>query len=124
MSARRLTGAVFGLLAAVAAVTYPFAIYFGLTAYSTRDVGLALLALLLPMLFVRLLRVDRSQLAQVLPAPLAAIALVSLAVLVDDHRLMLALPVLVSVVLLVGFGVTLWSDTPMSASRASCAPTS
>lgn len=113
MTSRRVTGVVLGIVGAVAAVAYPFAIYVGLTSYSTRDVGLALLALLLPLLLFRLLRADRSQLAQVLPAPLAAVALVSLAVLVDDHRLMLALPVLVSGVLLVGFGASLRGERPM-----------
>ena len=105
---------VVGTLVTLAAVGYPFAIYLGLTRWSARDVGLVLLVFLVPMLLLRLRRVDRRQLWRVLPAPAIAVALAGLTAALGDARFVLALPVLVSAVLLVGFGATLWSDQPMA----------
>lgn len=91
---------------------YPAAVYFGLLHLSARSVGLLLLGLLLPGLLFRLRSAPPGQLWAVLKLPAAVVALVLAAALFNDSRFVLALPVLINVVLLAGFGGSLRS-TPM-----------
>lgn len=103
---------VLGVLQAVLFVAYPLAVWFGLSRFSTRGVGLLLLALLLPGL-LRNLWQRRRQLKQILSLPLAVGALITLAIAFDDERFMLAYPALVNAVLLLQFAWTLRGPTSM-----------
>jgi uncharacterized membrane protein len=97
---------------AILIASYPAAVYFGLLHLSARSVGLLLLCLLLPGLLYRLRSAPPGQLWAVLKLPLALFALVGLAALFDDRRFVLALPVLINLLLLVGFAGSL-RTTPM-----------
>lgn len=107
---RRWTSVAIGALAALLSLGYPFAIYLGLTHFSARHVGAMLLLLFVPTTAARLRRADRRDLWRVLPAPILALALILLTVASDDHRFVLALPVLVSLVIGAGFAASLRSD--------------
>jgi uncharacterized membrane protein len=102
-----------GILGAILTLAYPLAVYFGLTHFSVRAVGLLLLCLALPMIALRLRGKKREHLSAVLPAPLAVIALIALSAILEDRRFMLALPVLISAALLVTFGASLVRGMPM-----------
>ena len=93
-------------------IAYPLAVYAGLTHFNARTVGLVLLLLLTPTLVGTLRRASREQLVAVLPVPGSVVALLVLASLLDDPRFMLAMPVLVSLVLLYTFASSL-GTTPM-----------
>ncbi len=95
-----------GVLQAIVLVTYPVAVYFGLSHFSTRGVGLLVLALLAPTL-VKALRSRREQLMATMGLPLAVAFLMLLAIASDDVRFVLAYPALVNLVLLLQFGFTL-----------------
>ncbi len=87
---------------------YPLMVWYGLSRFQIRPFALIMLAVLLP-LHLRRLRLDRTQLLRMLPAPLAIAALLILAAIVEDHRFVLGLPVMINLVLLVGFGSSLRS---------------
>ncbi|MFT3921050.1 MAG: hypothetical protein QM778_00815 [Myxococcales bacterium] len=93
-------------------VGYPLAVYFGLTRFGARGVSLLLLALLLPGLLQKFARASREDLRTVLGLPLSVFCLVGASALLDDPRLVLALPVLINVALLIQFGLSL-RGTPM-----------
>jgi uncharacterized membrane protein len=95
------------VLNAVLAVSYPAAVYFGLLHWSPRLVGCVLLALLLPGIGLRLYGAGRERAWGVLKLPLAVAALVAACAISGDARFMLALPVLINVALLAGFGSSL-----------------
>ncbi len=98
----------------VLAIAYPIAIYFGLAHLGTRGVGVVVLALLVPSLALRFRGADRATLRSVLRVPIAILVLITLGIVTDDARFMLALPVLINAVLLVTFGQTLRAgEVPM-----------
>lgn len=97
---------VLGILQAVVILGYPAAVYFGLSHFSTRGVGLLVLVLLLPGLVKTLVRRPKELLAAV-GIPISVAALMVLALVSDDVRFVLAYPALVNAVLLLQFGVTL-----------------
>jgi uncharacterized membrane protein len=100
------------VLNGVLVVLYPVAVYFGLTHYRPRVVGLLLLVLLAPGLVAKLRNVPRAELIAVARLPLAVVGLLMLSAWFDDPRFVLALPVLINVTLLAGFGTSLRA-TPM-----------
>jgi uncharacterized membrane protein len=100
------------VLNGVLLVLYPVAVYFGLTHYGPRVVGLLLLVLLAPGLLAKLRNVSRADLLAVARLPLAVVGLLLLAAWFDDPRFVLALPVLINLTLLAGFGTSL-RTTPM-----------
>lgn len=102
--------AVLATLTIALVVLYPVAIWIGLTHFSARVVGLSILALLVPALWARFRRASRADLVAVSRVPLAIFAVVMLGVIFDDGRFVLAMPVLVSVVLLVTFGSSLFGE--------------
>ncbi len=106
----RLLATIFGALLTVA---YPLAVYFGLSHFSVRAVGLLLLCLALPLLALRFRGTRREHLASILPVPISVIALIALSAILEDRRFMLALPVLISAALLVTFGASLSRGMPM-----------
>lgn len=100
--------AALSVLRGLLLVAYPVLVYVGLTRFSARGVGLFLLAVLLPPHLPDLLRRDRREhVLAVLPLPAGIAAVLLLAAIVDDRRLVLALPVVVNAVLLASFGVSL-----------------
>jgi uncharacterized membrane protein len=94
----------------VLVVLYPVAIWIGLTHFSTRVVGLWIVALLVPGLVLRFRRASRADLWAVARVPLAILAVVLLGVIFDDPRFVLAMPVLINGVLLVTFASSLFAD--------------
>lgn len=104
---------VLSVLNVLLAVAYPLAVWWSLTHLSPRVTGLLIIALLVPLLALRLRGADPAQRWGVLRVPLSIMALLLLGVAFDDARFMLAMPVLVNVVLLVSFGASLRGDTPM-----------
>ena len=91
----------------VLTVIYPVVVWWSLTHYSARSTGLVVLAVLVPLLAVRLWRRGRAHLWPVLRLPLLIMALIFVGVLTDDARYVLALPVLINAALLVAFGASL-----------------
>lgn len=96
-----------GVVNGVLSVGYPIAIWLGLTRLGTRGVGLVALALLVPMLAIRLRRADRATFWAVIRLPLIVLCLVTLGIVTDDPTFLLAMPVLISAALLVAFGGSL-----------------
>ena len=94
-------------LLAVAAMTYPFGIYWGLTHGTPRTVGLLGLSALVPWIGVRLWRRSGEHLWAALRVPAVVITLLALSAIFDDSRFVLALPVLINVSLLIVFGASL-----------------
>lgn len=97
------------VLNTVLAISYPAAVYFGLLHLSARSLGLLLLALLIPTLVLRFRAARREDVWAVLKLPLAVAALVAACAVSGDPRFVLALPVLINLALLVGFGRSLRS---------------
>jgi uncharacterized membrane protein len=91
---------------------YPLAVYLGLTRGSTRAVALLLLGLVAVPALLRARGQAREHLWVVLRVPLSIAAVLVLAAALDDRRLVLAVPVLVSGLLLWHFATSLGS-TPM-----------
>lgn len=101
---------VAAVLTAVLVVLYPVAIWIGLTHFSARVVGLWIVVLLVPAMWLRFRRASRSDLWAVSRVPLAILAVVLPAVILDDRRFVLAMPVLINAVLLVTFASSLFGE--------------
>lgn len=99
-----------GLLRAVGfllVLTYPFLFYVGMGRWNLRVVAGSLLAVLVPVFALRYFDRERESMS-LLSIPLTVIGFVLLAALVNDRRLILALPVLVNAVLLAQFLASLF----------------
>jgi len=106
--------AAWTVLGAAVLAAYPLLVYLGLTRLSVRGVGLLLLAVVLPPHLARALRKGgREHLRAVLPLPIGIGVLLLAAVAIEDHRFILALPVLINAVLLVAFAATLTGPVSM-----------
>ena len=92
---RILTGALF--------VAYPILVWIGLRQGSPRRVALILLAVLIPIGIVRL----RKGGAQAALGPIVAVGALGLAAWLDRQGWVLAVPVAINAVFLIGFSVTL-----------------
>lgn len=88
-------------------MAYPLLVYFGLSRLSVRALGLVLLALILPTQALRLKGARREHFKAVIPLIIGVIALLLVAAIIEDHRFILILPVLINTLLLVGFASTL-----------------
>lgn len=86
---------------------YPVAVWVGLSYLSARAVGVLVMAFVIPMLAIRLRNADRASFWTILRIPLLVLGLVTLGVVLDDARYVLAMPVLINTVLLATFGATL-----------------
>ncbi len=107
-------GLVLGIVNGTLVGLYPVAVWIGLSYLGTRAVGLLVVAFVVPMLVIRLWRAERTSFWAILRIPLAILALVTLGVVLDDPRYVLAMPVLVNGVLLAMFGPSLAPGaTPM-----------
>lgn len=105
--ARSRVGSALGIAMAVA---YPVFVYVGLTHLRARAVALVMLV---GALAFAALRVRGQHVRALLGVPIAVCALLAVGALLDDARLVLALPVLVNAVLLATFGASLRGKTPM-----------
>lgn len=109
---RALSTAV-AVLGTALVLAYPLLVFLGLSRLGVRTLGLVLLAALVPLQLLRLRGERRRHLAAVLPLPLAIAAILLASALIEDHRLILALPVAVNVALLAGFAVSLRGPVSM-----------
>lgn len=91
-------------------VAYPVLVYLGLTHLRARAVALTMLVAALG---VAAWRVRRQQVRSLLVVPIAMCALLAAGAVLDDARLVLAMPVLVNAVLLAAFGASLRAPVPM-----------
>jgi uncharacterized membrane protein len=105
--------AALNLLGAVFVLAYPLAVYFGLPRLGTHTFGLALAALLLVGLPLRLVGRKREHVWPIVRIPLTVIGLLLVGALFDDRRFVLALPVLTNVLFLAQFGASL-RTTPIA----------
>ncbi|MEQ9074581.1 MAG: hypothetical protein RLP09_12055 [Sandaracinaceae bacterium] len=96
-----------GVVTTTLVMLYPLAIWFGLTHFSARTVGLWILALLVPTALYRFRKARREDVLAVLRVPIVVALVVGLGVLTDDARFVLAMPVLINAVLLVTFAGSL-----------------
>lgn len=108
---------VSAVLQTLLAILYPFAIWWSLMHWSARAVGVIGVAVLVPLMLLRHWNADRSHLMAALRVPLLVIALMLLGAVLDDARFVLAMPVLLSAVLLVTFGATLFGGGPTLVER-------
>ncbi len=105
---------IWSALASLATLAYPVAVYVGLTTWSTRTVVIGLLALLVPGMALRARQMRGADLMGLLWMPVGIVALLLCSWTLDDHRFVLALPVLVSLVFLAGFATTLRRGLPVA----------
>jgi uncharacterized membrane protein len=94
-------------------LAYPAAVYYGLTRFESRQVVWVLLPAVVITALVRIPAQRRAAYRDALKIPAGMAALLLLAALFDDRRFMLAMPVLISVVLLIGFAGSLFSEMPI-----------
>jgi len=104
---------VLRVLGSLFLATYPVIVYFGITHWNPRAVALLLSLVLVAMLPIRYRNRGRKHLWAVVQVPLAVLALLILAALMNDRRLVLALPVLVNAVLLLHFAGSLVGPVPL-----------
>lgn len=97
----------------VLTVAYPVAVFFALTHSSARTVGLLGLCIAVPLFVLKYREADRDHVLAVLRVPLVVIALLALSAILDDARFVMALPVLISVALLITFGGSLRGEMPI-----------
>ena len=95
-------GKILRVIGVVVAAAYPILVWFGLSHLRIRTLALVLLVLLIPSYLSRL-RFDLKSFLRILPMPLALGALLVVAALVEDRRFMMVMPVLINLVLFVGF---------------------
>ncbi|MFK8001465.1 MAG: hypothetical protein AB8H86_17850 [Polyangiales bacterium] len=101
------------VLNAVLTVAYPLAVWWSLTHFSPRMTGLVVLGLLVPLMALRLWRTKREHMWPVLRLPLGVMALILVGVASNNALYIKAMPVLISVALLVAFGASLRGEMPM-----------
>jgi uncharacterized membrane protein len=92
---------------------YPAAVYLGVSRLGPRELGLVLLALMLPNLALRLASAPPARRWAVLRLPLATSGLVALGAALADPRFFQALPVLINLALLAGFATSLRGPVSM-----------
>jgi uncharacterized membrane protein len=102
-----MTKTLLALVNTALVVVYPFAVFFGMSRFGARSLGLLLLALLLPRLLLSARGAARADLWAVMRVPLTIVALVATAAALDQPLLLLALPVVVNLALLGHFAGSL-----------------
>lgn len=102
-----------GILGALFVLSYPAAVYFGLTRLSARPLGVGLAMLMGVGLLLRLQGTQRAHAFVIARIPLTLISLLVLGALFNDGRFVLALPILANLALLAHFATSLWT-TPIA----------
>jgi uncharacterized membrane protein len=106
-------GRIVQIVAALALLLYPFAVYVGLTRWDVRAAALVLLALVAPAAIARLIKHRASELKAVAFVPLVTVGLLALGAALDDAGFVLLVPVFVNLGLLATFAPTLRWGPPM-----------
>ena len=101
------------VLTGLLTVAYPAAVYYGLTRWSARGLGLVLLAVVVPLACVKAWGRSGEHLRVVLRMPFALALLAALSAALDDPRFVLAMPVLVNLVFFVSFAGSLRGEVSM-----------
>ncbi len=101
------------IVAALALLLYPFAVYVGLSRWDPRAAALVLLVLIAPAAIARLKRYGASEVRAIAFVPLVTVGLLSLSAALDAAGFILAVPVFVNLGLLATFGPTLHWGPPM-----------
>jgi uncharacterized membrane protein len=113
----RIGGRFAAVLSVVLTIVYPVAVFYALTNYSPRVVGLLGLAIVIPLFALRFRNKGREHLWAVLRVPLIILALLLAGAIFDDPRFVLAMPVLISLALLGTFGASLRGGGPSMIER-------
>jgi len=100
-------------ISVVLAVAYPLAVFWALTHLSARTVGLLGLCVIVPGMLWRFRKARREDLAAVVRVPLLVVALLAAGAVFDDQRFVLAMPVLISLALLVAFAGSLRAEATL-----------
>ncbi|MGB3052056.1 MAG: septation protein IspZ [Polyangiales bacterium] len=108
-----MLGRIVQIVAALALLVYPFAVYIGLTRWDVRAAAAVLLLLLAPAAIVRLRRQRASEVRAVAFVPVVTVGLLALSALLDSAGFILVVPVFVNLGLLATFGSTLRWGPPM-----------
>lgn len=115
---RSALGLLATVLANLAMVSAPLLLLLGRSRFSIRQISAALLLASAPAVALRLRRVDGQTRKTVLQAPLLVALLLLLSYVLDDHRAMLAMPVLINAALLLSFASSLRGEMPIVESFA------
>jgi uncharacterized membrane protein len=105
--------AVLSVVGWVLLLAYPAVVYYGLTRFESRQVVWVLLPAVVITALARVPVQRRAAYRDALKIPAGMAALLLLAGLFDDRRFMLAMPVLISAVLLLGFAGSLLTAMPI-----------
>lgn len=108
-----MLGRIVQIVAALALLLYPFAVYVGLSRWDPRAAALVLLVLIAPAAIARLKRYRASELRAIAFVPLVTVGLLSLSAALDSTGFILVVPVFVNLGLLATFGPTLRWGPPM-----------
>ena len=106
-------GRIVQIVAALALLLYPFAVYVGLSRLDARAAALALLVLIAPAAMARLKKYRGSEVRAIAFVPLVTVGLLSLSAALDTAGFILVVPVFVNLGLLATFGPTLRWGPPM-----------
>lgn len=104
---------VLGIATFAVALLYPAIVYYALTRMGARELSWLLLPVLAAAVLARLPRERRARSLHALAAPAAMAVLIALTALLDDRRFLLAVPVLINLILLVGFAGSLYGEMPL-----------
>lgn len=107
MSATRVPSRTARVVGVLLAVSYPPAVYFGVTRFGADGVALVVLTLLVPAMLLRVRHAERARVIEALRPLILTFALVALAAWNDNEAYLKALPVLANLALLIGFGASL-----------------
>lgn len=108
-----MLGRIVQIVAALALLLYPFAVYFGLSHWDVRAAALVLLILIAPAAIARLKKYRASEVRALAFVPLVTVGLLSLSAALDAAGFILVVPVFVNLGLLATFAPTLRWGPPM-----------
>lgn len=104
---------VLSVAAFVAVLIYPAVVYYALTRLNARELAWLLLPVLLAGVLARLPRARSARYWDALKVPAVMALLIALTALLNDHRFLLATPVLANAILLAGFAGSLRTKMPL-----------
>lgn len=108
-----MIGKIVQIVAGLALLVYPFAVYFGLSHWDVRAAALVLLVLIAPAAVARLKKYRVSEVRAIAFVPLVTVVLLAASATLDAAGFILAVPVVVNLSLLATFGPTLRWGPPM-----------
>jgi len=108
-----MLGRIIQIVAALALLLYPFAVYVGLSHFDVRAAALVLLVLIAPAAIARLRKYRSSEVRALAFVPLVTVGLLAASAVLDAAGFILLVPVFVNLGLLATFGPTLRWGPPM-----------